>query len=49
VSGPGFTPNDKLSASPVAVVNQGFVKPLFGRRNPIGHRFGYPFSGKDSF
>ena len=29
-----------MNAPPVAVVNQEFVKQFFGKRNPIGHRFG---------
>ncbi len=44
VMGRGFTSQDKLNAPPVAVVNQEFVKQFFGKRNPIGHRFG--FSGQ---
>ena len=46
VMGRGFTLQDTLSAPPVAVVNQEFVKQFFGNRNPIGHRFG--FSGPGS-
>jgi predicted permease len=46
VMGRGFTTQDTLNAPPVAVVNQEFVKLFFGKRNPIGHRFG--FSGPDS-
>jgi ABC-type antimicrobial peptide transport system permease subunit len=38
--GRGFTWQDALQAAPVAVVNQEFVKQFFGKRNPIGHRFG---------
>jgi macrolide transport system ATP-binding/permease protein len=45
VMGRGFTPQDTLSAPPVAVVNQEFVKLFFGKRNPIGHRFGYSGPG----
>src|SRR5579863_1937916 len=41
VMGRGFTPQDTLNSSPVAVVNQEFVKQFFNGRNPIGHRFGY--------
>jgi predicted permease len=41
VMGRGFTSQDTLNAPPVAVVNQEFVKQLFGNRNPIGHRFGF--------
>ncbi len=48
VVGRGFRPTDTLSAPPVAVVNQEFVKQFFGNRNPIGHRFGFPETGKDS-
>jgi predicted permease len=40
VMGRGFTSQDKLKAPPVAVVNQEFVNKFFGKRNPIGHRFG---------
>lgn len=40
VMGRGFTSQDTLNAPPVAVVNQEFVKQFFGKRNPIGHRFG---------
>jgi predicted permease len=47
IMGRGFTAQDTLSAPPVAVVNQEFVKLYFGKRNPIGHRFGYPGPGKD--
>ena len=41
VMGRGFTSQDTLNAAPVAVVNQEFVKQFFGKRNPIGHRFGF--------
>jgi macrolide transport system ATP-binding/permease protein len=41
VMGRGFTSQDKLTALPVAVVNQEFVKQFFGKRNPIGHSFGF--------
>jgi macrolide transport system ATP-binding/permease protein len=41
VMGRGFTWQDTLNAAPVAVVNQEFVKQFFGKRNPIGHRFGF--------
>ncbi|MGD0913178.1 MAG: FtsX-like permease family protein, partial [Terracidiphilus sp.] len=41
VMGRGFTRQDTLNAPSVAVVNQEFVKQFFGKRNPIGHRFGY--------
>jgi predicted permease len=39
--GRGFTSQDTQNAPPVAVVNQEFVKQFFGKRNPIGHRFGF--------
>ena len=39
--GRGFTLQDTLDAPPVAVVNKEFVKQFFGKRNPIGHRFGF--------
>jgi macrolide transport system ATP-binding/permease protein len=48
VMGRGFTQQDTLSAPPVAIVNQEFVKQFFGGRNPIGHRFGFPDTGKDA-
>jgi len=41
VMGRGFTLQDTLNGPPVAVVNQEFVKQYFGKRNPIGHRFGF--------
>ncbi len=41
VMGRGFRWQDTLNAAPVAVVNQQFVKTFFGKRNPIGHRFGF--------
>jgi macrolide transport system ATP-binding/permease protein len=41
VMGRGFTAQDTMHAAPVAVVNQEFVKQFFGKRNPIGHRFGF--------
>jgi macrolide transport system ATP-binding/permease protein len=41
VMGRGFTSQDTLNAPPVAVVNQEFAKQFFGKRNPIGHRFGF--------
>ena len=47
VMGRGFTPQDTLHAAPVAVVNQEFVKQFFGKRNPIGHRFGFSGPGQD--
>ncbi len=41
VMGRGFTPRDTLTAPPVAVVNQEFVKQFFKQgENPIGHRMG---------
>jgi len=45
VMGRGFTLQDTLNAPPVAVVNQEFVKQFFGKRNPIGHRFGFSGPG----
>lgn len=47
VMGRGFTTQDTLNAPPVAVVNQEFVKQFFGKRNPIGHRLGFPGPGDD--
>jgi macrolide transport system ATP-binding/permease protein len=50
VMGRGFTLQDKMNAPPVAVVNQEFVKQFFGKRNPIGHYFGFSgptMTGKD--
>jgi predicted permease len=47
VMGRGFTSQDTLNAAPVAVVNQEFVKQFFGKRNPIGHRFGFSNPNKD--
>jgi macrolide transport system ATP-binding/permease protein len=41
VMGRGFTWQDTLKGTPVAVVNQEFVKQFFGKRNPIGHHFGF--------
>jgi macrolide transport system ATP-binding/permease protein len=41
VMGRGFTWQDTLNGAPVAVVNQEFVKQFFGKRNPIGHHFGF--------
>jgi len=46
VMGRGFTLQDTLNAPPVAVVNQEFVKQFFGKRNPIGHRFGFSGPGQ---
>lgn len=46
VMGRGFTMQDSMNAPPVAVVNQEFVKQFFGKRNPIGHRFGYSGTAK---
>jgi predicted permease len=45
VMGRGFKLQDTLNAPPVALVNQEFVKQFFGKRNPIGHRFGYSDPG----
>jgi macrolide transport system ATP-binding/permease protein len=45
--GRGFTSQDTLNAAPVAVVNQEFVKQFFGKRNPIGHRFGFSGPSQD--
>jgi macrolide transport system ATP-binding/permease protein len=43
VMGRGFTPQDTMSAPPVAVVNKEFVKQFFKPgENPIGHRIGSP-------
>jgi len=47
VMGRGFTTQDTMNAPPVAVVNQEFVKQFFGKRNPIGHRLGFPGPGDD--
>jgi predicted permease len=41
VIGRSFTWQDTLHGAPVAVVNQEFVKQFFGKRNPIGHHFGF--------
>ncbi|HLY42417.1 MAG TPA: ABC transporter permease [Terracidiphilus sp.] len=49
VMGRGFTLQDTLNAPPVAVVNQEFVKQFFGKRNPIGHRFGFSGPGSAGF
>ncbi len=46
VMGRGFTIHDTLNAAPVAVVNQEFVKQFFGKRNPIGHSFGFAGVGQ---
>jgi predicted permease len=48
VMGRGFTSQDTQNAPPVAVVNQEFVKQFFGKRNPIGHRFGFSGLSKTS-
>ncbi|MBS1805407.1 MAG: ABC transporter permease [Acidobacteria bacterium] len=45
VAGRGFTRQDTMNSQPVAVVNQEFVKQFFGKRNPIGHRFGFSGPG----
>jgi macrolide transport system ATP-binding/permease protein len=49
VAGRGFTTQDTLDAPPVAVVNQEFAKQFFGKRNPIGHRFGFSGPGQAGF
>ncbi len=49
VMGRGFTTQDTLNSAPVAVVNQEFVKQFFGKRNPIGHRFGFSGPGSAGF
>jgi macrolide transport system ATP-binding/permease protein len=41
VMGRAFSSQDTQNAPGIAVVNQEFVKQFFGKRNPIGHRFGY--------
>jgi macrolide transport system ATP-binding/permease protein len=46
VMGRGFTLQDTMNAPPVAVVNQEFAKQFFGKRNPIGHRFGFSGPGQ---
>jgi len=46
VMGRGFTLQDTMNAPPVAVVNQEFVKQFFGKKNPIGHRFGFSGPGQ---
>lgn len=46
--GRGFREQDTLSAPPVAVVNQEFVRQFLNGKNPIGRRFGYPGPGKDA-
>jgi macrolide transport system ATP-binding/permease protein len=46
VMGRGFAPQDTQNAPPVAVVNQEFVTLFFGKRNPIGHRFGFSGPGQ---
>jgi predicted permease len=38
--GRGFSRDDETSATPVAVVNQAFVKRFFPNQDPIGQRFG---------
>ena len=45
VMGRGFKPQDTMNGPPVAVVNQEFVKQFFGKRNPIGHHFGFSGPG----
>ena len=39
--GRGFTLQDRMNAPAVAVINQEFAKQFFGKRNPIGHYFGF--------
>ncbi len=46
VMGRGIGPQDTSTGPSIAVVNQSFVKALFGNGNPLGHRFGSP--GPDS-
>ncbi len=40
VMGRGIREQDTSTASPVAVVNESFVKTLLGKRNPLGRRIG---------
>ncbi|MEA2540221.1 MAG: hypothetical protein QOH35_1587 [Acidobacteriaceae bacterium] len=40
VMGRGIREQDTSAASPVAVVNESFVKKLLGKRNPLGRRIG---------
>jgi macrolide transport system ATP-binding/permease protein len=40
VMGRGIGEHDTSTASPVAVVNESFVKALLGKRNPLGRRIG---------
>lgn len=40
VMGRGINPQDTSTATPVAVVNQAFVKTFFQNRNPLGHHMG---------
>jgi macrolide transport system ATP-binding/permease protein len=40
VMGRGIRQQDTSTASPVAVVNESFVKALLGKRNPLGRRIG---------
>ena len=46
VMGRGFTPQDTLTAPPVAVVNQEFVKQFFGGRQPDRPSVRFPRSGQ---
>jgi predicted permease len=46
VMGRGISPQDTSGATPVAIVNQAFVKTFFKDHNPIGAHFGSP--GPDS-
>jgi macrolide transport system ATP-binding/permease protein len=46
VMGRGFTLQDTVNGPPVAIVNQEFAKQFFGKRNPVGHRFGFSGPGQ---
>ena len=48
VMGRGFKLQDTLNGPPVAVVNKEFAKQFFGKRNPIGHRFGFSGPAKSA-
>jgi predicted permease len=41
VLGRDFTPQDRLGAHKVAVVNEAFARRFFGNENPLGRMFGY--------